>query len=56
MLEEVRKIINENYNEENAQKMASYMKNNFKFAGIPAPDRKKLFAPLIKKYAKEPLN
>lgn len=48
MIKELRTILNENYNEEQAKKMAAYMKNNFVFAGIPTPERKKLFASLIK--------
>lgn len=49
MVEEIIAVIYENRNEEQAQKMAAYMKNKFKFAGIPKPERKKLFAPVIKR-------
>ena len=54
MLDEIMTIINENYNEEQSGKMSAYMKDNFKFAGIPTPVRNILFAPWIKKYAKQP--
>lgn len=56
MLVEVRKIIQDNYDEEQSKKMAAYMKDLFPFAGIPKPKREKIFAPILKKYAKEPLD
>lgn len=56
MLDEIMTIINENCNEEQSRKMSAYMKDNFKFAGIPTPVRNRLFTPWIKKYAKQPLS
>ncbi|MGI6260628.1 MAG: DNA alkylation repair protein [Acutalibacteraceae bacterium] len=40
MLEEVRALIQDNCDEEQSQKMAAYMKDHFRFAGIPKPQRK----------------
>lgn len=35
-------------NEERALKMAQYMQGLFPFYGIPAPERKEIFRPIIK--------
>lgn len=56
MIDEIRKVLKENYDEVQSKKMSSYMKNMFPFAGIPKPELKKLIAPILKVTAKEPLN
>ncbi len=49
-------LLEENYDEEQAVKMSAYMKDNFKFAGIPKPKLKELIKPFLKKTSKEQLD
>ena len=46
---EIKKAFEENRNDENAIAMAKYMRNMFKFYGIPTPVRKSLYKELLKK-------
>lgn len=56
MIEEVRMLLQENFDEKESEKMTAYMKNMFEFAGIPRPLLKKLMTPLLKEYSKKPLD
>lgn len=56
MENEIKKLLNENGDVKEAEKMAAYMKNMFKFAGIPKPELKKLITPILKENQKKPLN
>jgi len=44
----MKNVFEENADEENAIAMSKYMKDNFEFYGIPAPERKKLYNDLLK--------
>ena len=39
---DIKKVFEQNENRENAIEMSRYMKDNFKFYGIPSPKRKKI--------------
>lgn len=49
---EMKKIFEAHADKENAVSMAKYMKDNFPFYGISAPDRKKLYSNFIKREKK----
>lgn len=51
-LVEIQKHFEPHKNEANAMAMEAYMKNHFRFLGIKAPDRKKLFQKFLKSYGK----
>lgn len=56
MIDRIEALLNSNVNEEQAVKMAAYMKNRFKFAGIPKPELKKLIKPFLDETKKQPLD
>lgn len=45
---EIKNLFEENRNEENAVKMAAYMRNLFSFYGLPTPHRKALYKDFLK--------
>lgn len=47
-IDRLRELLERHRDEERAEKMAAYMKNNFKFYGLPSPDRKKITKDFIK--------
>ena len=49
---EIRNRFEENADQENAVKMAKYMRNLFSFYGIPTPKRKKLYRDILKEEKK----
>ena len=49
---EIRNRFEENADQENAVKMAIYMRNLFSFYGIPTPKRKKLYRDILKEEKK----
>lgn len=53
---EILSVIKSNTDEENAKKMSAYMKDGFRFAGIPKPKLKELIKPFLTKTAKSPLD
>lgn len=52
--DEIKHLFEQNRNEDNAIKMSKYMRDQFKFYGIPTPTRKSLYKDLLKeeKYKK----
>lgn len=51
-LVEIQKYLEPHKNATNAEAMEAYMKNNFSFLGIKAPDRRKLFQEFLKTHGK----
>lgn len=49
----LKKIFENNKNEDTAKSMSNYMKNKFEFYGIPSPLRKELTKDFIKKVKKK---
>lgn len=47
-IERLRELLENHRDEVRSEKMAAYMKDNFKFYGIPSPDRKKITKDFIK--------
>ena len=45
---EIKKVFEENSNEENAKQMSAYMRNQFKYYGIKTPARKLLYKDILK--------
>ncbi|MDO5126218.1 MAG: DNA alkylation repair protein [Eubacteriales bacterium] len=56
MVDEIVRMLEENSDLEQAEKMSAYMQNKFKFAGIPKPKLKELIKPYIKDMAKKSLD
>lgn len=56
MVEEIKNLLAENGNREQAEKMSAYMKNQFDFAGVPKPLLKELIKPFLAETAKTPLD
>lgn len=56
MVDEIVRILEENSDLEQAEKMSAYMKNRFRFAGISKPKLKELIKPFMKDTAKKPLD
>lgn len=50
---EIKKIFEQNKNEEKAVCMAKYMRNLFKFYGLPTPERKKVYKDFLKEERKK---
>lgn len=48
MIDQIKKILAENADPDNAKRMTAYMKHNFSFFGIPASKRRPLIADLLK--------
>lgn len=46
--DEIKHLFEQNRNEDNAIKMSKYMRDQFKFYGIPTPTRKSLYKDLLK--------
>ena len=53
MVDEIVRILEENSDLEQAEKMSAYMKNRYKFAGISKPKLKELIKPFMKDTAKK---
>ena len=56
MIRRFKRILEENGDSEQAEKMSAYMQNRFEFAGIPKPKLKELMKPFIKNTSKNPLD
>ena len=56
MIDKIRRLLEENSDAEQAEKMASYMQNRFAFAGIPKPKLNDLIKPYLKETSKQPLD
>lgn len=55
-MKELIHVLRENSDQEQAVKMASYMKDNFLFLGIPKPKLKILAKPFLAEHRKKPLD
>lgn len=56
MIRRFKRILEENGDSEQAEKMSAYMQNKFVFAGIPKPKLKELIKPLVHETVKEQLD
>lgn len=56
MVDEIVRILEENSDLEQAEKMSAYMQNRFIFAGISKPKLKELIKPFIRDTAKKSLD
>ncbi len=56
MIQELRAILTQNVDPDQAEKMAAYMQKLFPFAGIPKPKLKELIRPFLQQTAKLPLD